>query len=254
MNLTKIHQNSMKYTCVILSAICLIVSTGTVNSMTEPPQTPGIHRITTTHSSGTTLRYTLFIPDTYDQKTPQPLVVALHYGGEVTPFYGGGFLELLVLPALKGLNAFILAPDCPDGRWTSPVSETAVIGQISTLLTDYKIDERKILLTGFSLGGIGTYHLAARHPGLFSAAVPMSAMTTDENLALLHGIPFYVIHSDGDELFPLKPVEDLVQTLKENGLDVRLQVIKGISHWRTAAFIPALRQAAGWVKKIWDVN
>ena len=220
----------------------------------RPPRSPGIHQITTTDDGGTTLRYTLFIPDTYDPEKPQPLVVALHYGGEVTPFYGGDYLELLVLPALKGLNALILAPDCPDRSWTSPVSETAVLGLISALLSDYKIDERKILLTGFSLGGIGTYHMAAHHPGLFSAAIPMSARTTEETLALIHNLPFYIIHSDGDELFPMDPVEDIAQTLKEKGMEVQLQVIKGISHWRTAAFIPALRQAASWIKNIWRTD
>ncbi|MCG2815995.1 MAG: linear amide C-N hydrolase [Candidatus Aminicenantes bacterium] len=218
----------------------------------RPPRTPGIHQITTTNSGGSTLRYTLSIPDTYDPEKPQPLVVALHYGGEVTPFYGRGYLKLLVLPALKGLNALILAPDCPDRSWTSPVSETAVIGLIKALLSDYKIDERKILLTGFSLGGIGTYHLAARHPGLFSAAIPMAARTTEETLALIHNIPFYIIHSDGDELFPMESVEAIVKTLKEKGMKVQLQVIRGISHWRTTAFVPALRQAASWVKNIWD--
>ncbi|MCJ7680721.1 MAG: dienelactone hydrolase family protein, partial [Candidatus Aminicenantes bacterium] len=220
----------------------------------RPTRTPGIHQITSTDSGGATLRYTLSIPNTYDPEKPQPLVVALHYGGEVTPFYGRGYLELLVLPALKRLNAIILAPDCPDRSWTSPVSETAVIGLIEALLSDYKIDDRKILLTGFSLGGIGTYHLAARHPGLFSAAIPMSAMTTAETLDIIHNIPFYIIHSDGDELFPMEPVEDIAQTLKEKGIEVQLQVIKGISHWRTAAFIPALRLAASWVKNIWRTD
>ncbi|MBU4496277.1 MAG: hypothetical protein KJ874_13395, partial [Acidobacteria bacterium] len=40
----------------------------------RPPRTPGIHQITTTNSGGSTLRYTLSIPDTYDPEKPQPFL------------------------------------------------------------------------------------------------------------------------------------------------------------------------------------
>ena len=77
--------------------------------------------------SGLKLRYTLSLPDSFSSGKSYPLVVALHYGGEVTPFYGKAFLTSFVEPALKGLDAIIFAPDCPLSGWTNPVSESAVL-------------------------------------------------------------------------------------------------------------------------------
>lgn len=90
---------------------------------TEPPPEPaqltengpGVYYEMTTAPSGSLLRYTLLVPPAYDGETPVPLVVALHYGGEVTPFYGGGMIETLVEPGLGQLGAIIVAPDATSG-------------------------------------------------------------------------------------------------------------------------------------------
>src|SRR3954470_13385084 len=87
----------------------------------------GIHEQTADLPSGRTLRYTVLVPDGYDPKTPVPVVVALHYGGEVTPFYGRGMIDELVEPGLHDLGAVVIAPDSLGGDWTSTVNEQAVV-------------------------------------------------------------------------------------------------------------------------------
>ena len=72
-------------------------------------------------------RYTIAIPASYTGDQPVPLVLALHYGGTVTPYYGKGFLVGLVEPALRDLGAIIIAPDCTADDWTQPESETDVL-------------------------------------------------------------------------------------------------------------------------------
>src|SRR5262249_58742161 len=61
-----------------------------------PRRAPGVHEGTASLPGGGTLRYTLSVPEGYDSKRPVPLVVALHYGGDVTPFYGRGMIDGLV--------------------------------------------------------------------------------------------------------------------------------------------------------------
>ena len=53
---------------------------------------PGIYQLTLPDSER---RYTLAIPDGYTGQEPTPLIVSLHYGGRVTPFYGRGLVEFL---------------------------------------------------------------------------------------------------------------------------------------------------------------
>src|SRR5215471_2283877 len=52
----------------------------------------GVHQQTVKTPDGEQLRYTISVPAGYDGKTPVPVVMALHYAGDVTPFYGGAML------------------------------------------------------------------------------------------------------------------------------------------------------------------
>ena len=41
---------------------------------------------------------------------PRPLIVSLHYGGPVSPWYGRGLLESVVTPALQGWGQYLSRP------------------------------------------------------------------------------------------------------------------------------------------------
>lgn len=219
------------------------------------PQTRGIHKQSLALANGQTLHYTLYIPKAYSTQNQVPFIMALHYGGTVTPWYGEGYLSILVKPALRRLNAIIAAPDCPaPNGWDNPTAETALIALMTHIKQHYKIEKTKTLLTGFSMGGIGTWYMAARHPQLFSAFIPVSAAAGPGIIEKIKDIPIYVIHSKADEIFPVKQVEKMVQTLKDRGVSVQLKTLRGISHYQTQAFSGALRKTIPWIKEIWGEN
>ena len=220
-------------------------------SKEEIPASHGFHKRMLNLESGTVLRYAIYIPKKFSADKPAPLIIALHFGGHVTPYYGLHFMQLLVQPALRGLNALIIAPDCPVNGWANSASESAVIELIEHIKEKYNIDREKVLLTGFSMGGMGTWYIAARHPDLFSAAIPISSSTDEDTLNRIKGIPFYVIHSTGDKVLPFKDVKGLVKKLKKRGYPVRLKVLWDVNHYNTAAFEDSLREAIPWIKKVW---
>lgn len=217
------------------------------------PGTFGIYEQTLKLENGNALRYTLSIPKSFSLRKETPLIVALHYGGNVSPWYGKGYLTILVEPALRDLGAVIAAPDCPakDG-WDNPAAESAVLQLVTYIRENYQIHHKKILVTGFSMGGIGTWYLAARNPKLFSAAIPISAVAEPEIIETIGDIPVYAIHSSGDQLFPIKKVEEMIQKLKAKGLPVQLQILDGVSHFRTNAFVAPLHDAIPWIKQVWE--
>ncbi len=217
----------------------------------ELPQKPGIYEETITLKSGSLLRYTLSIPREFSPGQPMPLVMALHYGGTVTPWYSKGYLNILVEPALRKLNAIIAAPDCPGKGWNNPTSEAAVLELLDHIKTKYSIDDRRLLITGFSMGGIGTWHMVARHPQLFSAAIPMSGTIGLETVDRIQDTPLYVIHSQQDEFFPYKQEAEMVQILKDKGVPVQLQLVDGISHYNTAGFVKYLEKSVPWIMEVW---
>jgi dienelactone hydrolase len=83
-------------------------------------------------------------------------------------------LQILVRPALAELGAIIVAPDSLGGGWESAENERAVNQLLDAVLASYSIDTKKITITGFSMGGSGTWHVAAKFPQRFTAAIPMA--------------------------------------------------------------------------------
>lgn len=197
-------------------------------------------------------RYTIAVPAGYSGNQPVPLVLALHFGGEVTPFYGRTILEELIEPALRELGAIIIAPDCPTNSWTDPQSEKAVLELLAYVEKNYAVDVQRRLITGYSMGGAGTWYLAARNPDRFSAAVVMAGWPPQEIEDVEWKIPLVIIHSRQDEIVPLQPTEYFSNTLQEKGVPVKLVVLDGITHYEMFRFVEPLRTTISWVESVWQ--
>ncbi|MCJ7485483.1 MAG: alpha/beta fold hydrolase [Candidatus Aminicenantes bacterium] len=193
----------------------------------------------------------IYSPQPDGPRERMPLILALHFGGPVTPTTGRDFAEMLVLPALRELGAVILAPNCPGRGWTDPISEEALLKLIAVVRKRFLIDKRRVAVTGFSMGAIGAYRLAARHPELFKAAIPVSGIPSSEDLASLRDMPLFIIHSDGDEVFPMDEAGPAFEILRQKNPATRIDILGGLSHYQTAAYVPALKKAAAWLKKAW---
>ena len=202
--------------------------------------------------SGLKLRYTLSLPRDYSPTASYPLVVALHYGGKVTPFYSKEFMTSFVGPAMEDLGAIIAAPDCPSAGWTNAVSESAVLELMLLLMKEYNIDSDRAVLMGYSMGGEGTWYLAARHPELFSAAIPISSPADMETIPIIEDVPLFIIHGEQDELFPSLDVKLLYHKQKNNGAEIEMNIVAGVSHYQMARFIYPLKATIPWLRKIWE--
>jgi len=202
--------------------------------------------------SGLKLRYTLALPPLYSPEKSYPLVVALHYGGKVTPFYSKDFVTAFVEPALKNLEAIIVAPDCPFSGWTNPISESALLELILLLMGEYKINPDRLVITGYSLGGAGTWYLATRHPHLFSAAIPISAPVEEAAAGVLEHVPVHIIHSEQDKIYPIQDVKRVYQELKDSGAEIELMIVTHAEHDQLGKFIIPLKATIPWIKKMWE--
>jgi predicted peptidase len=213
---------------------------------------PGHHQLTVTLPSGEALRYTISVPPGYSKDKPAPLIVALHYGydGSVPPPHtGGDMVQELVEPAFTELNPVIVAPDALGGDWLTAKNEQAVVWLAQSVMKTYAIDPKKVALTGYSLGGEGTWFLAGRHQDVFTAAIPVSGAPAGGSLEWK--VPVYVIHSDKDEVISLGPTKAHVEALKAKGANVELKVVSGLTHYQVSKYAGPLRESSGWLKGAW---
>jgi predicted peptidase len=215
------------------------------------PPAPGLHRSTFPLEGRDPMPYAIAIPRGYDGQDARPLVLALHPGGARIPYYGAAFVEQIVGRGLDGVHAVIVAPDCPTQAWTDPIADQAVMALLARVLADYRIDRRRILVTGFSLGGRGTWFMASHHADVFTAAIAMAAPTGDETLDRLATIPTYVIHSREDQVVPFAPAERTARALEKLGRPIRFEALDDASHYDMGAYVEPLRRAGRWVTDRW---
>ncbi len=221
----------------------------------EPGSLPvfatGIYQETVVMPPDTTIRYTISVPLRYNGQTPRPLIVALHYGGEVTPFYSRGLVDALLKPFAEYLGAVVIAPDALGGvDWTSPQNETAVVWLTRSVQKSYAIDPGKVVLTGFGIGGQGAWFLAGRHQGLFTAAIPIAG-SPPTGPQPSWTIPLYAIHSAHDEVHPLAPTQQQIEALRGSGGRVELKVVNGLSHDQMFKYAGPLRETVPWLRWAW---
>ena len=159
-------------------------------------------------NAGGTLPYRLFVPTAASNTNPLPLIVFLHGSGErgsdnsrqVTG--QDGFLAFVDESVQATLPTFLVAPQLPAGLNWIARAET-VLGLIDDLQQQYDIDPDRIVITGLSLGGEGTFELLARAPERFAAAIPMSGFYL--NPSAIDGAlpPVWVFHAADDPIVPV---------------------------------------------------
>ena len=236
----------------------------------------GEQRISWITPAGTLLRYAISVP-AIPSGARVPLIVALHgrpNSQTVPPFYGARTMEALVAPALEPLGAVIVAPDAPRNNWTDPAAERAVLDLVADVLDRYPVDPQRTLLMGFSMGGVGTWYLARRHPRAFRAALPMASFplirptpinrsgltaawaemdadTAGSWTLPFREVPVYAIHSREDDSVPFASDSALVSRILSRGGQVEFVALDGLKHGPVSDYRPALAAAIPWILRQW---
>ena len=78
------------------------------------------------------------------------------------------------------------------------LSGADVLHVLEYVQAHWKVDGRRIQLTGGSMGGGGIFKLGSRHPHLFSSGLITCGFTTQEPINNLLTLPLYATHSADD--------------------------------------------------------
>jgi predicted peptidase len=215
-----------------------------------PVRAPGIHDEVLPQRDGPTIHYALSVPRGYHGE-PVPLILALHFGGDPQGA-GHAMLQILIQPALGDLGALIVAPDSLGGGWSTAANEQGVNALLAAVEKSYAIDQKKVVVTGFSMGGRGTWDWADKYPDRFSAAIPISGTPTASGATWR--LPVFAVHSRDDKVQPIGPTERRIAELKTRGINAQIVVLNGIEHFETYKFVNGLRQAVPWVHEVWKAK
>jgi predicted peptidase len=237
----------------IVLILGIAVAAGDAHGQTArvPVVRPGVHDLVMQRANEPPIRYALAIPDNYSASSRVPLVLALHFGTGGGPSTGAGraVLDILVGPGLEELGAIIVAPDSIGRGWDTADNERGVNTLLDGVLASYSIDDKKIVVTGFSMGGHGTWHFASKFPERFSAAVPLAGRPPESVAGWK--VPVLAIHSRNDQVVPIGPAEMRIAELKKTGARAELIALTGITHYETYRFVDSLKRAVPWLRETW---
>ena len=216
------------------------------------PSTPGMYNLTT-QAEGHTVSYTLRIPTGYDGHTALPVILCLHFGGQPTEFYGGRFLGLIPIPGFGSLSALLVAPTTAQSGWATPIGEAAAFAALAAVEQHLRVDTRCRVVMGYSMGGRGTWHLAAKFRQHFVAAIPMAGTPREIELDTLRDLPLYVIHSEADRRVPIEDAAQAVERLHAMRAPVQFARLPSGDHFEYRLVIAELRtKVCPWLETVWQ--
>ncbi len=171
------------------------------------------------------LRYLLYKPVT-SNTAPLPLVLSLHGGGPARQFehlvepYAPGFaygLGRLTAPETQRAHpSYVVAPWSDNSNWDEGRLRV-VLALLDALQTELGYDTNRLYVTGQSMGGFGTWHILARAPGRFAAAIPICGGGAPTTAPLLTRLPIWAFHGRADQSVPVTYSRDMIHALHRAG-------------------------------------
>ncbi len=216
---------------------------------------PGLYQRTWTMPDDTPMDFVISVPSSIQAGQPVPLVLALHFGSDrFTRFFGSEMLVRLILPGMADLQAVVVAPDMINKSWTNDRCEQAVMALLNEICKTYPIDRNRVLVTGYSLGGRGTWHFASRFPDFFTAAIPIAGRPPLNYAEINWTVPMLCIQSTSDEVFPIAATREAIEQLNRRDLTVQLYELDQVSHYESMKYIEPLKHAMDWAEQVWDAR
>lgn len=185
-------------------------------------------------------RYVVFLPRGYTPDRAWPTIVALHGAGErgndnrrqlsigLAPHVAARAATLpyiVVFPQSEEMNGRLL-----EGWLAGTPDGDRVVKILDDVQKHYKVDAKRVSLTGWSMGGYGAWSLGKAHADRWNAVAVLSGGGDPAQAAALKNVPVWALHGTKDQLIPADRMESITAALKEAGGKVTAQELPGLGH------------------------
>ena len=213
--------------------------------------------------SGKVYKYQVFVPDNWTSSKKWPIILFLHGAGERGED-GLAQTEVGIGRAIRldrsRFPAVVVMPQCLKEHWwtQSPMDDVA-IKSLEAATKEFHGDTQRTYVTGLSMGGYGTWYLAAKYPGRFAALVPICGGVLEPNLSRQQSpddlkpytdaakkiggsTPVWIFHGGDDSVVPVAESRRMNEAMKALGGEVHYTEYPGVNHnsWDKAYAEPEL--------------
>ena len=217
-----------------------------------------------------TLPYRLLLPEPCDAGKEYPLVLFLHGAGErgndnEKQLMNGAGALFLKEDVRRNYPCIVLAPQCPASDYWSNVlittdsvtrqrtftfradgepthAMTAVIQLLHETIRQYPVDKSRIYVGGLSMGGMGTFEIVRRNPGVVAAAFPLCGGAHTATAKDLTRTAWWIFHGAADDVVASSHSQDMFLALQDAGATVGFTLYPHATHncWDAALADPEL--------------
>lgn len=217
--------------------------------------------VVTEAGRGVEFHYRVMRPAANETGATYPLVLFLHGAGERG---SDNKKQLTYLPtwlaeaeARHRYPCFVVAPQCREGsRWADfewsdkkstpqkpePTTDlAAAVAALDAVMNTEPVDPDRVYLTGLSMGGYGSWDLAARMPSRFAAVIPICGGGDEATAPKLAKLPIWCFHGAADNVVPVVRSRSMVEAVKAAGGEVKYTEFETVRH---DSWTPAYRDSA----------
>lgn len=196
-----------------------------------------------------TYSYSVYLPSNYTPDQKWPVMLYLHGSGltgDVWAIAGGLGNALRQFP--ERFPLIVVFPQCPPPRFWIGVMSRYATKSLDQTVKEFNGDDKRLYVSGFSMGGYGTWICAVNNPGKFAALIPIAGgvvppfefsrkvrkMVSPQCLAILESenpydalaetidkTPAWVFHGSQDNVISVSESQNIVTALKENRGNVK---------------------------------
>jgi poly(3-hydroxybutyrate) depolymerase len=233
-------------TLVAAALLALFVPQLVAQPAKKPTQARVEKRTYDFKEAGKPMEYALFVPSTYDKAKKTPLVVALHglYSNPQQILHYPGLTDLAekhgyIIVAPMGYNArgwygakILVKGKADDPKNLAELSEKDVLNVLAIVKKGYNIDPDRVYLLGHSMGGGGTWHLAAKYPDIWAALAPIAPapVVLPTAAAKFKRLPVILVQGEKDNLVRAEWVRPWADEMKRLGMTYEYVEIAGGDH------------------------
>jgi len=202
-----------------------------------------------------TYRYQVYVPADWSKKKKWPVILFLHGAGErgddglVQTEVGIG---TVIRRHVERFPCIVVLPQCrKDVWWLGTEMEAQALKALDQSIKEFNGDPQRLYLTGLSMGGYGTWGIAAKYPHKFAALVPVCGgvrppigirnpvnspgedSSSDPYAATAQKIgrtPVWIFHGGSDRVVPVAESRKMAEALKAAGGNVKYNEYEGVGH------------------------
>jgi len=207
---------------------------------------------------GTTYKYQVFVPETWTAHQKWPVILFLHGAGErgndgIQQSDVGIGTEIRV--DRGRIPAIVVMPQCRKNMWwTQPPMDDLAMATLDAASKEFHGDPERTYLTGISMGGYGSWHLAEKYPRKFAAMIVIcggirpTAATLKAHpdlakwspaddpksysaaAAKIGKTPVWIFHGADDDIVPITESRQMYAAMKEVGAEAHYTEYPNIKH------------------------